>query len=83
MPTLISGSTSTTSTGLSQTSGNRGASFAQGDFNYDGTVNLLDFNFLAANFNHVVASAFTRPVGDVASRAIELVNESLGTSATT
>jgi hypothetical protein len=30
--------------------------FAQGDFNYDGTVNLQDFNILASRFGTVVAS---------------------------
>ena len=30
--------------------------FSQGDFNYDGTVNLQDFNLLAARFGGVAAT---------------------------
>jgi hypothetical protein len=28
-----------------------------GDFNYDGTVNLTDFTYLAGNFNQTVTAA--------------------------
>ena len=31
--------------------GNTSAVWTQGDFNYDGTVNVTDFNILASNFN--------------------------------
>ena len=34
--------------------------YAQGDFNYDGTVNLRDFNILAGRFGQSVAAAARR-----------------------
>ena len=33
--------------------------FSQGDFNYDGTVNLADFNILASRFGTVLATSST------------------------
>ena len=33
-----------------------GALWSQGDFNYDGTVNALDFGILASNFGQVMSS---------------------------
>ena len=37
--------------------GQANRTFSQGDFNYDGTVNLADFNILASKFGTVLASA--------------------------
>ena len=34
-----------------------GEGWVQGDFNYDGTVNALDFNALATNYGQVLSSA--------------------------
>jgi hypothetical protein len=42
--------------------GGAGMTFVQGDFNYDGTVNSLDFTVLAQNFDQLLpAPAATLP----------------------
>ena len=43
--------------------GRSGATFRQGDFNYDGRVNLEDFNILASRFGTALASPAGAPDG--------------------
>jgi len=42
--------------GFPSASNGTGKTFAQGDFNYDGTVDLTDFTILAAKFNQSLAA---------------------------
>ena len=58
-------STSPTSTASQPTSGNRAAAWVDGDSNYDGLVNLADFNALAGNFGQ---AAVPESLGSMASR---------------
>ena len=41
--------------------GQSNRSYTQGDFNYDGAVNLADFNLLAGNFGQSLAPARATP----------------------
>ena len=53
-----------------------GMTYAQGDFNYDGTVNLTDFNLLAGKFGVSVApEAPARPIRQT--RVLEMLADQL------
>jgi len=49
-----------------------GAAWVQGDFNYDGTVNSLDFNFVATNFNLSLPAAPAPVLGSLVPEPLSL-----------